>query len=590
MSKELHRTRMWQIGFFLLICISLLALLERLVDWQLEQHKELAAMALRQQLQPISVPAGRGSIYDVNGNLLALNVMENAVVADPQAIQQASSDQPGAFESTLDQLASILNVPASVLRPKLGLREQGQPVTFTYLYDSNDQKIYATPDQSNRIEALLNNGQLGGIGLQPESVRHDVDGSLAAQLLGFVQQDNNSGQYGLEQYYNDVLVGQPGKLIARADANGDPLALGNQVWSPPVNGANLTLTLDVNVQATVEQMLDAAIAQHQADSGSVIIVNPKTGAIIAMASQPGFDPNQYNLVPPSLYQRFINPITTSLYDPGSTMKAVTMSAALDLHLITPDTSFYDPGYYNVNGVTVHNFDGAAYGQETMTQVLQHSANVGAIWVALTKLGSANFYHYLSQFGFGALTNVDLPNENKGQIPPPATRTTLDLAENSFGESVNVTPLQMVMAYAALANGGVLMQPYIVSSIIQNGHSRDFGPQAVRQVISLQTAQTITQMLVQSAINGEAEQALVPGYQIAAKTGTSEPKPAQPAFTYASVAGYAPASNPQFVMLVKIDHPRQSIFGGSVAGPLWHDIAAWLFNYYRIPPDQPTTGG
>jgi cell division protein FtsI/penicillin-binding protein 2 len=588
MSKELRRARRWQIGFFLLICISLFALVERLADWQLVQHNALAAKAHQQQ--PIPVPAGRGSIYDVNGNLLALDVLENAVVADPQAIQQANSDQPGTFDQTLNQLATILNVPAAALRPLLLLSQQGQPATFTYLYDSQNQKIYANTDQSNRIEALLNNGQLEGIGLRPESVRHYIDGSLAAQLLGYVQQDNGTGQYGLEQYYNDVLVGQPGTLIAQADANGNPLALGSQVWSPPVNGANLTLTLDANVQATVEQMLHDTIVQHKADSGSVIIVNPKTGAIIAMASEPSFDPNQYNQVPASSYQLFTNPITTNLYDPGSTMKAVTMSAALDLHLITPNTSFYDPGYYNVNGVLVHNFDDAAYGQETMTQVLQHSANVGAIWVALTKLGSANFYRYLSQFGFGALTNVDLPNENSGIVPAPATRTTLDLAENSFGESLGVTPLQMVMAYAALANGGVLMQPYVVSSITQNGHSRQFGPHPVRQAVSPQAAQTITQMLVQSAINGEAEQALVPGYQIAAKTGTATPPDKPDNYTYASVAGYAPASNPQFVMLVKIDHPRVSIFGGSVAGPLWHNIAAWLFNYYRIPPDQPTSGG
>ncbi len=588
MSKELRRVRIWQMVFFLLICLSLLALLQHLIFWQLQQHNMLAALALQEQQQPIIVPAGRGSIYDANGALLALNVMENAVVADPQAIQQANSQQPGTFNTTLSQLVSILNVPAAMLRPRLLLSQQGQPVTFTYLVDGNNQRIYATRSQSNRITALLNNGQLEGIGLLPESVRHYLDGSLAAQVLGFVQQDSGTGQYGLEQYYNSLLLGQPGKLIAQANANGDPLALGDQVWSPPVNGANLTLTLDANVQATVEQMLQETIAQYQADSGSVIIVNPKTGAIIAMASEPSFDPNQYSAV--SSYNLFTNPVTSDLYDPGSTMKAVTMSAALDLHLITPDTSFYDPGSYTVDGITLHNFDDTAYGTETMTQVLQHSANVGAIWVALTKLGAANFYHYLSQFGFGALTHIDLPNESAGIVPEGADQTTLNLAENSFGESVGVTPLQMAMAYAALANGGVLMRPYVVSSITQNGHVTRFGPHVVRQAVSPQTAQTITQMLAQSAVDGEAEEALVPGYQIAAKTGTSTP-PNQPAgYTYASVAGYAPASNPQFVMLVKIDHPRASIFGGSVAGPLWHDIAAWLFNYYRIPPDQPTTGG
>jgi cell division protein FtsI/penicillin-binding protein 2 len=590
MSHELRRARRWQRIFFLLICGSLLVLMVRLADWQLEQHLALAALAAQEQRQPIIVPAGRGSISDVNGNLLALNVTEQALYANPQAIQQVNSDQPGTFETTLGQLASILNLPVGLLRPQLLLSQHGQPVTFTYLFDAQGQKIYATPAQSARMQKLFQQGLLGGIGLLPESVRVYIDGSLAAQLLGFVQRDSGIGQYGLEKYYNSLLVGQPGKLIAQADANGNPLALGDQVWTPPVNGADLTLTLDANVQATVEQMLHDTIARQQADSGSVIIVNPKTGAIIAMASEPGFDPNQYNLVPPRDYNLFINPDVSSFYDPGSTMKAMTMAAALDRHLITPDTSFYDPGSYDVDGTTLYNFGETAYGQETMTQVLQHSANVGAIWVALQKLGGQNFYHYLSLFGFGALTDVDLPDESVGLFPKPADRTPLTLAENSFGEGISVTPLQMVMAYAALANGGALMRPYVVSAVTQNGQTTHFGPQRVRQVISPATAQTITQMLVQSAINGEAEHALIPGYQIAAKTGTSTPPDKPAGFTYASLVGYAPASNPQFVMLVKIDHPRATIFGGTAAGPLWHDIAAWLLNYERIQPDQPPTGG
>ncbi len=586
MSTELRRARFRQITLFLLICLSLLAITWRLAEWQLEEHLALAALANQQQLLPIIVPAGRGAITDANGNLLALSANENALDADPQAIQQANSDHPGTLESTLWQLASILNTPAALLRPQLLRSQDGQPLTFTFLVDALGQKIHATTAQSDHIQDLLKQGQLGGIGLLPESVRHYIDGSLAAQLLGFVQQDSGSGQYGLEKYYNSLLVGQPGRLIAQADANGNPLALGDQVWVPPVNGADLTLTIDANVQATVEQMLHDVIVRHQADGGSVIIVNPKTGAIIAMASDPSFDPNQYYDY--NDYTLFNNPVTSGLYDPGSTMKAVTMAAALDLHLITPNTTLNDPGYYDVDGTRINNFGDTSYGLETMTQVLQHSANVGAIWVALQKLGVQNFYHYLSQFGFGALTNVDLPDENPGQVFPPSERTPLNLAENSFGESIDVTPLQMVMAYAALANGGVLMRPYVVSSVTQHGHMTQFGPQSVRQAISPQTAQTITQMLVQSAVDGEAEQALIPGYQIAAKTGTSTPPEKGPDYTYASLAGYAPASNPQFVMLVKIDHPRAPIFGGTVAGPLWHDIAAWLLHYYRIPPDEPTT--
>lgn len=583
MNTKLRRARFRQAILFLLICGSMLAVVSRLAYWQIEQHEALAALADQEHRQPMIVPAGRGSLYDANGNLLALNITENAVEADPQMISQANSEQPGTLGQTLNQLSAILNQPADLLLPQLQLTQHRQPVPFTFLFDAQGQKIHATPAQSARIQQLVSNGQLEGIGLLPESVRFYVDGSLAAQLLGFVQEDIGVGQYGLEKYYNSALMGQPGKLIAETDVNGNPLALGDQVWQPPVNGADLTLTLDANVQTTVEQMLHNTIVKHQADGGSVIIVNPKTGAIIAMASEPSFDPNHYSDV--TSYDLFNNPITSKLYDPGSTMKAVTMSAALDLHLITPNTTFNDPGYYRLSdGIVLHNFNDTGYGPETMTQVLQHSANVGAIWVALQKLGAQNFYHYLSLFGFGAPTGVDLPDESSGLVAAPSDRTELTLAENSFGESISVTPLQLVMAYAALANGGILMRPYAVSAVTQQGHTTHFGPQGVRRVVSLATAQTITQMLVQSAENGEAAEALVPGYQIAAKTGTATPPDKPAGYTYASVAGYAPASNPQFVMLIKIDHPRSPIFGGLVAGPLWHDLATWLFHYYRIPPD------
>src|SRR5579859_787065 len=503
MTKELRRARLRQLILFLLLGGTMLAITGRLAYWQLGQQAALAARADQEHRRPITVPAGRGSIVDANGNLLALNITADAIEADPQLIDQTNSDHPGAIDRTLDQLASILQQPADLLRPQLLLTQNGQPVTFTFLRDAQGQKIHATQDQSNQMQQLLDKGQLAGIGLIPESLRVYTDGSLAAQVLGFVQQDTSIGQYGLEKYYNSLLAGQPGQLIADTDVNGNPLAIGDQVWQPPVNGADITLTIDANVQLTVEQMLHAAIVQHKADGGSVIIVDPNTGAIIAMASDPSFDPNHYSDVPS--YQNFINPAVSNVYDPGSTMKAVTMAAGIDLHLITPDTTLNDPGYYDVDGIPIHNFDDLGYGTETMTQVLQHSANVGAIWVALQKLGAKNFYHYLDQFGFGTPTGVDLPTESAGLLPAPADRTDLTLAENSFGEGIGVTPLQMVMAYATLANGGVLMRPYCVASATQNGQTTTFGPQSLRQAISPQTAQTVTQMLVQSAMNGEASQ-------------------------------------------------------------------------------------
>jgi cell division protein FtsI/penicillin-binding protein 2 len=584
MNDELRRARRRQTLLLALIVVCFLGASAKLAYWQLGQHQVLAARADQEHQRPFNVPAGRGSLYDANGHLLALTRIEDALVADPQSIDQANSDHPGIRDQTIARLAALLGLPADVLGKQLTLTQGGHLVSFTYVHDGQGNRVYATNAQRQQITQWLQAGQLWGIGFVPESQRIYVDGDLAAQLLGFVQQDTGVGQYGVEASYNALLAGQPGKLMAETDVNGTPLVNGDQAWQPPVEGADLTLTLDANIQWTAEQMLHEAIVQHQADGGSVIVVNPRTGAILAMASEPRFDPNHYGDTPS--YSLFVNPVVSNIYDPGSTMKAITMAAALDLGLITPATSFTDPGTYDVQGITLHNWDDIAYGQETMTEVLQHSSNVGAVWVALQRLHADNFYRYLGRFGFGATTGVDLPTESAGLVPKADERTDLTLAENSFGESIGATPLQMAMAYAALANGGLLMRPYVVASATRGGQTSTFDPQAIRQVISPATAQLLTKMLVASAEDGEAQLALVPGYQIAAKTGTSTPPDDPTNFTYATVAGYAPASHPQFVLLVKIDHPKPLTLGGLVAAPLWHDLASWLLRYYRIPPDAP----
>jgi cell division protein FtsI/penicillin-binding protein 2 len=582
MNAELRRARQRQMVLLVLLLACFLGAGAKLAYWEGDQHQALAARAQQEHRRLILIPAGRGSLFDVNGHVLALTVTEQAIIADPHAIAQAERDHPGRRDQTITRLADLLNLPEELLREQLTLPQDGPAVRFTYLHDAQGHHVYATPAQRRQISDWLGTQQLWGIGLLPESRRVYVDGDLAAQVLGFVQQDTGVGHYGLEGYYDTLLTGQPGKLLTETDVDGNPLVMGDQTWQPPVAGADLTLTIDATVQWTVEQMLHAAIVQHRAAGGSVIIVNPNTGAILAMASEPRFDPNAYGDV--ASYDLFDNPVVSNIYDPGSTMKAITMAAALDLGLITPQTSFADPGTYTVNGITLHNWDNASYAQETMTQVLQHSSNVGAIWVALQHLHAGPFYRYLDRFGFGAPTGIDLPTESAGLVPWADAQNDLTLAENSFGESIGVTPLQVVMAYAALAHGGLLMRPYVVTSASQGGQSSTFGPHAVRQVISPATAQTITQMLVDSAIDGEAQLALVPGYQVAAKTGTSVPSSDPQAPTYASVAGYAPAFHPQFAMLVKLDRPEPPSFGGLVAAPLWHDLAAWLLHYYGVAPD------
>jgi cell division protein FtsI/penicillin-binding protein 2 len=425
-------------------------------------------------------------------------------------------------------------------------------------------------DRNGNILALTVSGDAGAWRVEP-------DGTLAAQVLGFVRIGTDSGQYGVEQSEDAVLAGVPGTLYTAVDAFGDPIDSAHQRVVPAVPGGDVTLTLDADIQALAEQGLQSAIAQTGASGGTVIVEDPRTGDILAMASDPSFDPKQYNAVPLS---DLANPAIGAAYDPGSTMKAITMAAGIDASVITPQTAFVDDGSFDAGGQTIYNWGRLAWGPETMTQVLEHSANVGAAWVAVDRLGQTAFDRYLAAFGFGAPTGIDLPGESAGLLAPPETDpdlATLDLAENAFGESLAVTPLQLVMAYGALANGGLLMQPRIVQSVAQNGHSRAIAPRVIRRAIGPATAASVTQMLVESGLHGDAAMGLLPQVAVAAKTGTSTPDPANPSVTYASVVGYFPAQSPHYVVLVKLDHPRTSIFGGAAAGPLWRWLARHLLN-------------
>jgi cell division protein FtsI/penicillin-binding protein 2 len=571
----LVRARSRQAVIFVLLAAALLALALRVAYWQIAQHAVLAARADAEHLRAFQVDAGRGAILDTNGHLLALSVTEDTVIADPDVIRGQH-----AMDATAATLGHLLGLPAPLLRDELDV-----PGVYVQVRGANGHVLRLAPAQSDALNAAIGRGDLVGVALIPSARRVYPDGTLAAQVLGFVRASDSMGQYGIEQAYASQLGGRPGQLYTAVDANGDPLATAPQRQVPAVPGADVTLTLDASVQYWVEQGLAQAITQTGAQGGTVIVMEPHTGAIVAMASLPSFDPNTYSTSP---LASFINPAVTDAYDPGSVMKAVTMAAGIDTGVITPDSTLNDTGVANVDGVAIHNWDNRGHGIESMTQVLQYSANVGAIWVA-QRIGRDQFNSYLSAFGFGQPTAVGLPDESAGLLAHPGSpqQAALDLAENAFGESIGVTPLQMIAAYGALANGGVLMRPYIVRSITAQGGQgpvTSYGPQPVRQVVSPETAQTLTQMLVDSAAVSEAEMSLVQGYTIAAKTGTSTPDTADPSRTFASVVGYAPASNPRFVLLVKLDRPRSTIFGGSAAGPLWRQLARQLFVYYQIPPD------
>ncbi len=571
-GSRLAPRRQWLVAVAL--AVALVGVTGRLAFWQIGQHTALAAIANAQHLHALTLASGRGTIRDRNGDILAVTVSGDAVVLDPQVTRADSGAEPDVIAA----LVAATGVSRATIAAQLSL-----PTAYHLLADASGAVVHLDAQVSDALGARIAAGDLPGVALAPQSWRVAPDGALASQVLGFVQMDSGAGQYGIEQDENGVLAGTPGMLYTAVDAFGNPIASAPQRETPAIPGGDVTLTLDASLQAIAEQGLAATVAQEHASGGTVIIEDPATGAILALANAPDFDPNHYAAAP---LADFANPAIASAYDPGSTMKAMTMAAGIDSGVITPDTTLVDGGSFTVGSQTIYNWGHLAWGLETMTQVLQHSANVGAAWVAVDELGKARFDRYLSAFGFGAPAGIGLPGESAGLLAPNepnADLATLDLAENAVGESIGVTPLQMVMAYGALADGGLLMRPRIVQSVTRDGRTTTFAPVTVRRVVSPAAAATVTQMLVESSQHSDAEMWRFTQCAVAAKTGTSTPDPANPSVTFASVIGYFPAQAPHYVVLVKIDHPQTTIFGGAAAGPLWRALARQLVALDALAP-------
>ena len=584
MSIELRRARSRQMLIFLLVCVGMLILLGRLYYWQVVRGDELAKQASSEHIQNQILIAPRGLIYDAQGHILATNVVRDDVYIEP--IQFSLDHSPDTFQSDLAKLVDALHrILPAVSQEKL--YKDFNLNAWTVRIASRIE-----PWQSQQLRSV----QLPDTFLQPRTWRIYPGGMLAAQILGFVRQDdkNSAGIYGIERQYDGLLAGKPGSFTAETDLNGNPLVAGASVEQPAVNGASLTLTIDSTMQYMVQTALADSVQKLGARSGTAVVLNARTGAVVAMAGAPTFDPNQYGSYANQTgcvgkESVFLNPALYCAYEPGSTMKAVTMAAALDQGLITPDTSFYDPGYMVFDDAAmVTNWQGLAYGTETMTQVLEHSANVGAAYVAHNILGPKRYYPYLTRFGFGQATGIGGQEEIGSFRTPsndPQEWTPSDLTRQAYGQSISATPLQVAMAYETIANGGLMMRPYVVASINNNGQVVTIQPQVERRVISTRTAQILTGMLMHVASEGLAQPAKVPGYTVAAKTGTATTQGISEFLTEASVAGFIPASNPQFVILVKIDRPKTTIYGGTAAGPLWKAIAQQLMWYYHVPPDE-----
>jgi cell division protein FtsI/penicillin-binding protein 2 len=541
----------------------------RVFSFQVMQGPALAQRAEEFRYREDLVPAHRGDILDARGRLLATDVPADRVSAIIQEVEDPRRT-------------------AQLLAPLIGRSEED---IFAALTQPGKEWVVLqrrlSPEASQRIREL----NLPGIVLDPEPRRVYPMGGFAAQVIGFVNWEY-AGAYGIEAAYDDVVGGVPGQLIGERDAAGNVIALGHSVWNPPRDGATLVLTIDSAVQRVAEQALAEAVREQEAAGGTIIVQDPKTGAILAMASLPSFDPNHFEDVDdPTL---FGNPAVSAGYEPGSTFKIITMALGLDAGVVTPSTTVDGGAYRELpDGTRIYNALHQEFGLETMTEVLAHSSNVGAMFV-VDRLGAKAFYQGVRRFGFGEPTGIDLPAESGGIVHAPDSPlwSLTTFYTSAFGQGLTVTPIQLVNAVSAIANGGTLMRPYVVREIRDGERTTVTNPQPIRQVVRPQTAQQLTDMLVQVMETEYRDKFGVPGYRIAAKTGTAEiPSPSGgyetgTGSTIASVVGFGPAEDPQFTVLVKIDRPKKSPWGERAAGPAFRKVFQELFLLYGIPPSEP----
>jgi len=435
---------------------------------------------------------------------------------------------------------------------------------------------------------------LPGFSYSSAPYRFYPENSIGSHLIGYAsyEDDEQHGHYGLEGFFDNELFGKYGKVTAERGAGG-LMIVNNRQYDKKEDGSSLVLTIDRSAQFTACRLLNESVAKHGASGGSVIVVDPKTGAILVMCSAPDFDPNNYQLVPD--IKVFNNPVVFDQYEPGSVFKAITMAAALDKEKVTPDTTYQDNGQIMIKGwpKPIKNSDFSsfgAHGTTSMVKVLELSLNTGAIF-AMQQVGYKDFADYVKRFGFGEETGIELEGESSGNIKSITGLFTKDIAAAtaSFGQGITVTPLQMIMSYAAIANGGKLMKPYVVKEVVDpQGKRFSTTPSLRRQVISERTAAILSGMLVNVVENGHSKKAQIPGYYIAGKTGTAQVASVSGGYSNRynhTFVGFAPANNASFVILTKINNPG-AMYAETTAVPLAHDIIKFLLNHWQIKQDRP----
>ncbi|HNX28459.1 MAG TPA: stage V sporulation protein D [Syntrophomonadaceae bacterium] len=554
---------------FFLFVIGFFVLSGRLIWVQFVKGAELAEKAMQNRMRDIPVESKRGVIYDRNGNELAISISADSVYVIPAELKSAGKEKEVAA-----QLAGILEMDENDIYKKITKNS-----SFEWI------KRQIEPEKSQKIREL----DLPGIGMTEESRRYYPKGTLASHILGISGIDN-TGLEGIDQYYNDLVGGTKGRIIIEHDAANRPIPEATHKYIAPVDGANLILTIDETIQYITERELDKTFKERNAKSAAAIVMDPATGEILAMASRPTFDPNNYDEYPASNRRNFA---INDVYEPGSTMKITTASMALEEKIVTPETRIYCPGYVKIGKESIGCSGDKAHGDETFIKVVENSCNVGFVKVGL-EVGLQTYYKYIDAFGFGKVTGIDLPGEAAGILVNRKNAKQIDLATMSMGQANAVTPIQLVTAVSVIANGGNLVKPHLVKQVIDNEGKviKKNETQIIRRVISEETAKTLAGILEGVVSNGTGSNAYIEGYKVAGKTGTAQkvaPTGGYMSNEYvASFLGFAPADNPRLACIVVVDAPQgYPYYGGWVAAPPFREILKDSLRYLEVPAQDLT---
>lgn len=544
-----------------------LVLIARLMMIQAIQHDHYSDLAAEEHWRRTVIPARRGDLLDTNGQALATSVSFQSLYASTAIISHP--------DKLAARLAPILGEPAEAIQAHL-TAQQVAPVLI---------KAWLPDEIASEVRAL----KADGLFFQIEPERAYPQGNLAAQALGVVGLDNN-GLSGLEFQLDSDLAGTPGMLVAERDTGGDTIPYGPHQLTPPVEGASVTLTFDRYIQWVAECALTAAVADHHARGGTVLVLEPTTGGVLALAGRPTFDRGAANLYSPESVALYGIPAVSDAYEPGSIFKVFTLAAALETGAVTPGSTYYNGGSFAYAGSIVRDAAVEPPGPQTMLQALARPTTLGMAWTA-TRVGAPAFYGTLQRFGLGKASGIKLPGEVSGQLRLPTEPDwfALDITANAIGQGLQVTPIQLVSAFATIANAGSAHQPYLIKRIAGPKGERVMAPVSTGRAIGPEAAAAVTSLLVATvddAANPEAA-AQIAGYAIAGKAGVttrSVPGRYNQLSTLGTFIGYAPAAAPRFVILVRLegvdDRPAEA------AATTFASISRQLLSYYQIPPTRP----